>query len=122
MDLNTGVIADPGNQILDDDGRFYAILRHDNIKRERRLCPFLLCGWRLRKGFLNFFCQIIIGIICLVFLVQCFTLPPMKFSPAGRTTGSLAPLLSDIRQKPFSADRTRALSTGILSHHIFSRI
>ena len=125
MDFGMGVIDDPVNQVGHHDGRFYSIFCNDDIYGQNRLCPLLkrmgFFRCLLRNSFLKLFCQIVIRVIRPIFLVQSFTLPAMIFLATDRTTRFLTSFLSHIRQKPFSANRTRAFPTAILCHYIFSR-
>jgi hypothetical protein len=119
MNVTTGVIHDPANQILDDDSVLYATLGHDDVNRKSRLGSLFRHRWGLGKGLFNLFCQVVVRVIRLVLLVPAVTLPPVEFSTADRTTRLLASLLSDIRQEPLSANTTRAFS---ISHYIFSEV
>jgi len=119
MNVTTGVIHDPANQILDDDSGLYATLRHDDVNRESRLCSLPRHRWGLGKGLFNLFCQVVVRVIRLVFLIQRVTLSPVELFPADRATRLLTSLLSDIRQEPLSANTTRAFS---ISHYIFSEV
>jgi hypothetical protein len=124
MDPAMGVINDPASQVVNNDGVFYSTYRNDDVYGQRGPCPFSMrTGFYNRllfNGFFKLFCQIVVRVIRLIFFVPFFTLPAMIFLATDRTTRFLTSFLSHIRQKPFSTNWTRAFSTAILCHYIFS--
>jgi hypothetical protein len=96
MNLTTGMIHDPSGYILDDDSVLYATLGHDDVNRKSQPGSLFRHRRGLGKGLFNLFCQVVVRVIGLVFLIQGFTLAAVEFSPTGRTTRSLTVLLPDI--------------------------
>ena len=117
-----GLIYNLGNQVLDDNRRFYPIFSCDDfywqdrfsLWRQRRFRRIRNCFWSC--SFFKLLAQVIVFEIGFVLLIPICTLPSMELVLAVWAACFLPSFLSDVRQKPFPTNTAGALSTWFFCH------
>jgi len=122
--------GDLKNQILDNHGRFFSHMSHDDIHWQNRFCPawytggrrifrlslWWVPGWFLFIDRLDLVSQIVALEIGFIFSVPLFTLPSMKFLLACLTACPLSSFLLRNGLKPFSANTAGTFASYIFCH------